>query len=71
MQTVIRAHSPQTHPAQVVLPGQIVTQTQVEVLVDIEDIALAMLAGLDNGLVGGQCLANAKAGCAVSIPADD
>jgi hypothetical protein len=53
MQIVIRAHGPQTHPAQVVLPGQIVTQTKFDVPVDVEDVALAMLASLDDGLVGG------------------
>ena len=71
VQTVIRAHGPQPHPARVVLPGQIVTQTRVEVPVDLEDVALAMLAGLDDCLVGGQRLADAEASGAVAVPADN
>ncbi len=71
MQTVIRAHIPQTHPARVVHPGQIITQTRVDVPVNVEDIALAMLAGLEYGLVRGQRLADARASGTVAVPTND
>ncbi len=70
MQSVVWADGPKPYPARVVLPSQIITQTRVEVPIDVEDVAFAMLARLDDGLVGGKRLANAKARGAVPIPAD-
>jgi hypothetical protein len=50
---------------------QVVTQSSVEVSVDIKDIAFAMLACLDDGLVGREGLAYAKACGSVAVTSDD
>lgn len=68
---VVRLHRPQLDLARVVPPGQIVAQSRIEVPIDVEDVALAVLAGLFDGVVGAEGLADAEAGGAGAVPADD
>jgi hypothetical protein len=71
VQSVVGADGPKSNTTRVVLAGQIITQTGIEVTIDVEDVAFAMLASLDDGLVRGKRFADAKARGAVPIPADD
>jgi hypothetical protein len=71
MQSIIRPHGSQLHLTRVVLPSQIVTQSRVEVSIDVKHIALAVLAGFDDGFVGREGFAYSKAGSSVTIPSND
>ena len=71
MQPIIRTYCPESNPARVVFPRQIVTQARIEVSIDIKYISFAMLTSLDDGLVGRQGLANPKASSSVTITTDD
>ena len=71
VKAVVGSHGAYLNLAGVMPPGEVVRDARIEVAVDVEDVALAVLPGLDDGLVGGQGLANAEAGGAVAVPPDD
>mmetsp|Transcript_16840 Transcript_16840/g.30491 ORF Transcript_16840/g.30491 Transcript_16840/m.30491 type:complete len:217 (-) Transcript_16840:558-1208(-) len=71
VQAVVRADSPDPYPARIVFSGQVVREARAEVSVDVEDVAFAVFARLDDGFVGRQGLADSKAGGTVAVSAND
>ncbi|KAL7552299.1 hypothetical protein ACHAWF_015532 [Thalassiosira exigua] len=71
VQAVVRGHGAEVDLARVVLPREVEAQPLVEVPIDVEDVALAVLARLLDGLVGGVGLGHPEPRGAVAVPPDD
>lgn len=71
MQAIVWTDSSQGHSARVMPPSQIVTQSSIQVSVDIKDVAFTMLACFDDGFIGREGFAYSKARGSIAVSSDD